>query len=104
MTKQVAETILQQLGGNKFIVMTGAKNFLSHSIPQPALSFHVSSTSTKNKCNYVKITLNTNDLYIVEFSKIVKYTLKGISNHIDIGAENLTKLFETETGLYTKLF
>lgn len=25
----IAETILQQLGGNKFVVMTGAKNFVA---------------------------------------------------------------------------
>lgn len=99
-----AQIILEQLGGNKFIVMTGAKNFLSYTTPKIALSFRLSSTSTKNKCNYVKITLNDNDLYDVEFSKIVKYTLKEISTHTDVGAENLRELFELETGLYTKLF
>jgi hypothetical protein len=26
---QVAQTILNQLGGNKFIVMTGSKNFVA---------------------------------------------------------------------------
>ena len=26
---QVAQTILQQLGGNKFVVMTGSKNFIA---------------------------------------------------------------------------
>ncbi len=104
MKTQVAQTILEQLGSYEFIVMTGAKYFLSRSTPQPALSFHVPYKKTKNKCNYVRIVLNSNDLYDVEFIKYDEYTLIEISTHIDIGAENLVKLFETETGLYTKLF
>lgn len=99
----IADTILQQLGGNKFTTMTGANNYLSHS-KEGALSFRISSKITSNKCNYVKITLNGNDLYDVYFGKIHKYTLKDISAFDDIGVENLVALFERETGLYTKLF
>ena len=29
MSKQVAETILEQLGGNRFVVMTCARSFLA---------------------------------------------------------------------------
>lgn len=100
-SNQVAQIILQQLGGNKFTVMTGAKNLLAH---QDALSFRLSSTMTKNKSNYVKITLNASDLYDVTFGKIVKYDLKEISTFSDVYAENLVELFKNETGLSTRLF
>lgn len=102
MTK-VADITLQQLGGQKFIAMTGAKNLLSRD-NGATLSFQISSRLTSNKSNYVTVTLNGNDLYDVYFGKIHKYTLKEISKHNDVGVENLVKLFERETGLYTKLF
>lgn len=105
MSNQVAQTILQQLGGNKFLAMIGAKNLCSHGA-ENALSFRLSSvmTSGKNKCNHVKITLNGNDLYDVTFSKIFKMTVKEISSFSDVYAENLVELFESETVLATKLF
>jgi hypothetical protein len=102
MTNQVSQTILQQLGGRKFAVMTGAKNFMSHG-DENALSFRLSSTMTRNKCNYVKITLNANDLYDVMFGKIFKFDMKGLSFRNDVYAENLVELFESETGLFTSL-
>ena len=102
MTK-VADITLKQLGGNKFIAMTGAKNLLSRDAGQ-SLSFQLSSRLTSNKSNYVKITLNSNDLYDVYFGKIFKYDLKDISTFTNVGCENLVQLFEQETGLYTKLF
>lgn len=103
MSNQVAQTILQQLGGNKFLAMIGAKNLMSHGA-ENALSFRLSSTMTKNKSNHIKITLNGNDLYDVTFSKIFKMTVKEISSFSDVYAENLVELFESETGLATKLF
>lgn len=102
MSNQVAQIILGQLGGNKFAVMTGAKNFASHG-EENALSFRLSSTMTKNKCNRVKITLNGSDLYDVTFGKIFKMTFKEVSKFNDVYAEDLVNLFETETGLYTHL-
>lgn len=46
----VANTILNQLGGNKFIAMTGSKNFIDCTT---ALSMHL--TSNKLKAKYLKI-------------------------------------------------
>ena len=100
-TQSIAQTILSQLGGNKFLVMTGAKNLCGH---PDALSFKISSTMTRNKSNYVKVTLNSNDLYDVTFNKIVKFNIKEISKHNDIFCEDLESLFQEETGLATRLF
>lgn len=99
--KTVAKIIYEQLGASRFIAMTGAKNLLDHT---DALSFRLPARTTKNKSNYVKISLNSNDLYDVQFSKIVKFELIAISNFSDIYMEKLVDLFETETGLAAHLF
>lgn len=104
MSREVANIILSQLGGHKFVVMTGAKNLTSHDDERGALSFRISSTMTKNKCNHVKITLNGSDLYDVTFSKIDPRDLKQISKFSDVYAEDLENLFQDETGLATRLF
>ena len=101
MSNQVAQIILSQLGGNKFLVMTGAKNLLAH---PDALSFRIASTMTRNKCNSVKITLNSNDLYDITFSKIHARTVKEISSHSDIYCDQLEEFFSDATGLATRLF
>ena len=101
MTNLVANTILHQLGGHRFIAMTGAKNFSS---ADRGLSFSLSSTSTKNKCNFVNVELLPNDSYTIEFGKLVKFQYKQLTSFSGVYFDNLVRLFESETGLYTKLF
>ena len=61
----VAKTILEQLGGNKFRMMTGAKNFMSFA---EGLVMKIGRNSSNS--NYLKITLNSMDLYDMEFAKV----------------------------------
>jgi len=95
----VAKTILQQLGGNKFIAMTGAKDLGDGG---KYLSFKIRARA-KQSINYVKITLTSMDLYDMEFGSIrkhklkVKKTVKGVYN------DQLQKIFTDVTGLYTHL-
>ena len=49
----VAETILKTLGGNKFRMMTGAKNLAGD---ENSLSMRIGRNSSNS--NYLKITLN----------------------------------------------
>jgi hypothetical protein len=97
----VANTILQQLGGNKFIAMTGAKNLGADG---NTLSFRFPSRSGANHC---RITLNSLDLYDMQFIRIRK--VKGIpqsnvtAEHNGIYADQLQTIFTKETGLYTSL-
>jgi hypothetical protein len=101
MTDQtVAKTILAQLGGNRFVVMTGAKNLTSRS---NALLFMLPARMAKNKATYVDITLDGNDTYTVSFFKRNKFDLKLISKHDMIYCDQLRELFTEETGLYTSL-
>ena len=96
----IAQTILQQLGGNKFIVMTGAKTLVAH---ENGLSFRLPTNFAKKKINYVKITLDANDLYTVEFIYIRGINMTAIVVHDDVYAEMLQELFTAETGLDTHL-
>lgn len=94
----VAQTILQQLGGNRFIMMTGAKNLLSSTT---GLTFKIMRNA--KGVTHVKITLTPLDLYKVEFLKIRGTTISMVSEFDDIYCDQLVELFEKETGLYTHL-
>ena len=95
----VAKTILSQLGGNKFRVMTGAKNFMDHG---DALSMRIGRNSSNS--NYFKVTLNLMDLYDLRFSKVTKMgEEKSIKTYHDIYCDTLVDTFEAHTGMYTSL-
>ena len=90
--------IMNQLGGNKFVVMTGSKNFV-HSNNGNTLTFKVGS-GTKKSIVYISITLNSMDTYDIKFMN-----RKGniVSEFNGIYADQLTDIFTQETGFYTKL-
>ena len=96
----VAQTILEQLGGRRFMVMTGAKNCLNHG---DALSFKLPSRFARDGINYVKIVLNQDDLYDLEFGKIwgTKYTV--LQRKTGIYNDMLRTVFTNVTGLDTHL-
>jgi len=100
-SKQVAITILNQLGGNKLIAMTGARNFVSS---PDSLGFKLPSRSARNGINFVKITLNVMDTYDVEFKKIWNFKITDISRHEGIYDDMLQPLFVEETGLNVVLY
>ena len=99
---QIAQTILQQLGGNKFVKMTGAKHLVAL---KDGLAFKLPSTRhfVKEGINYVKIILNPLDLYDIEYGTIkgFDYNIKATANglYCDMLQENFTRT----TGLYTSL-
>ncbi len=113
----VAETILRQLGGKRLIVMTGAYDFLRDGDYTLMFKFKGSK-----KANFVKITLNSLDLYDVEFLKVSNLTPKKALKWIDLTNEEVTaklqknkktfnnvycdqliEIFESHTGLYLTL-
>ena len=96
----VAETILKTLGGNKFRMMTGAKNLAGD---ENSLSMRVGRNSSNS--NYLKITLNSMDLYDMKFCKLTrKFEEKSVTEYCDVYNDMLTEVFEKHTGMYTKLF
>jgi hypothetical protein len=102
----VSNTILAQLGGSRFIAMTGASSFTGSA---NALSFKLPGKSgfVKNGIRGVRIVLDPSDTYTVAFYAWRKKggvsDFKIISEYSDIYAENLRGLFERETGLRTSL-
>ena len=96
----VAKTILEQLGGNKFRMMTGAKHLAGD---ENSLSMRIGRNSSNS--NYLKITLNSMDLYDMKFCKLTrKFEEKSVTEYSDVYNDMLTEVFEKHTGMYTKLF
>ena len=97
-SSEAYKEILNQLGGNKFKVMTGSKNF-AYSNEGNTLTFKLGS-GAKKSITYISITLNSMDLYDIKF---MDRKGKVISEFNDIYADQLTTIFTQETGFYTKL-
>lgn len=97
---QVAETILKQLGGNRFIAMTGARNFVGS---ESSLQFGIPAKLTKNGANRVHVELGADDLYTVDFYRLHGLKFSKVSTHEMVYAEDLRRLFTSETGLDTSL-
>ena len=108
----IAETILQQLGGRRFIVMTGAKNLTAI---DNGLRFQIGRNASK--ANRVEIVLTPMDTYDYTFIKYRPYSVKidhkamtvkevpekrEIVKHFeDIYCDQLQELFTEVTGMYT---
>lgn len=99
MTNTIADTILSQLGGSRFIAMTGTKNLLDHG---DALSGKL-GRGASNGITHFKVKLDPSDTYTVTFHRVrgVKVTEKG--EHSGVYAEDLRRLIESETGFALSL-
>lgn len=99
-------TALNQLtqsnnGVNRLAAMIGAKNFARNDRTQ-SVSFRF-ARGAKNKANYIEIKLAADDLYNVEFGKIHGMNYRVIETLAGVYAEDLKRIFESETGLYLSL-
>lgn len=104
----IANEILVQLGGNKFIAMTGSKNFIAC---QNALTMHL--TANEIGAKYLKIELMPNDTYTMTFSTSKKIMDKTIGIKVDsqvilktiefVTFDTLQANFTSTTGLLTTL-
>ena len=95
---QVAQTILQQLGGGRFVAMTGSKDFVGS---ENGLSFRVGRND--KGITHVRITLTAMDDYQCEFLKIRGASVKPIAFRDGVYADQLQEVFTSKTGLYTSL-
>lgn len=100
MSNQIAQTILNQLGGHRFIVMTGAKNLLGS---ERALAFRLPSRFAKEGINVVRITLNDADLYEVDFQRWHGSAQRFGKRVEGVYADQLRAVFTAETGLDTSM-
>lgn len=99
---QVAKTILEQLGGNKFRVMTGAKNFVG---APDSLRFSLPGGGgfCLDGINKVVITLDPSDTYTVQFYRLRGAKATLIKEVKDVYCDYLVACFERATGLRTSL-
>lgn len=92
----VANTILAQMGGGRFKMMTGAHSFASNG---KNLIFGIKARAKKG-IKSVEIALEDNDTYTV-FFRNRKY--ENVSKIENVYCDMLQELFTNETGLYTSL-
>lgn len=90
-----ANTVLQQLGGNKFIAMTGANTFL-----KDKNSIRFKLPRAKNSIKWVVIKLTSMDLYDITFMTRSGKVVKKVDG---IYFDQLQEIFTNNTGLYTHL-
>lgn len=97
--QEIARTILAQLGGGKFIAMTGAKNFVAM---ESALFFALPKFSGV-KINRVQVLLMPDDTYTVTFFRAFGAKLTPLKIVEQVYAEDLRRVFTDATGLETSL-
>ncbi|HEB0918906.1 TPA: hypothetical protein RY299_004611 [Enterobacter cloacae] len=100
-SKFIATEILKQLGGNRFIAMTGAKKFVA--LENGGLLFALPSNFAKNGINHVKIILDVSDTYTISFYKVRGASIKEIKSFTMIYCDQLQNIFTQITGLNTFL-
>ncbi len=104
MALEIANTIINQLGGNKFRVMTGAKDFVGCDTKK-FVQFRLPTAGKINgkKITNVKIIVNDNDLYDVQFWNIRGINSVMLEEVTDVYCDMLQSLFTEKTGLDTHL-
>jgi hypothetical protein len=101
-TLQVAQTILDQLGGRRFTVMTGARKFVGG---DDYLTFRLPGAGgyCKDSINCVRITLTPMDDYTMEFMRIRGTKVKEVRTAGGVYCNQLQTVFTDATGLATSL-
>lgn len=110
--KSVPEIILDQLGGNHFLVMMGCHHLLGDK-----KSLQMKIPRNASRANYLKITLEPDDTYRMEFRRYRDecfsirngkcYQTKAINEIVQtydgVYFDQLQALFTHVTGMYTSL-
>lgn len=99
----VANTILEQLGGRRFLAMTGAKNLVGG---DRRLTFRLPSAKCDGKrLSGMWITLADDDTYTLEAVRFDRASAehKILGRREGIYCDELQEAFTALTGLYTRL-
>jgi len=95
-SQTIAAVILNQLGGGRFVAMTGAKMFTHDGA---SLRFRLPSRFAREGINFVKVTLTAADDYTVEFGKVWGINYRMIATQAGIYGDTLRAAFTAATGL-----
>ena len=98
---RIANTILAQLGGNRFIVMTGARQFVAIEL---GLVFTLPARLAKLGINKVRVELAASDTYTMTALKVNARQGDAIEVLQESGVycDQLEQTFEDLTGVYTR--
>lgn len=96
----VSATILGQLGGSRFLAMTGATNLLGAS---DSLTMKLPRGATKDGITHLRVTLEPSDLYRCEWLHITKHAIVEVAADAGIYGDRLQALFTKRTGLDVSL-
>lgn len=96
----VAQTILEQLGGRRFVAMTGAKDFVA---VEEGLRMRLPSNLTRQRITHITVTLNASDTYKVVAQKVRGATVKEMARCDECYCDQLREAFEDMTGMVTSL-
>ena len=92
----IAQTIINQLGGaGRLKAMVNARNF-GKTADENGLVFRFSGSKLMN---YIKIKLNVNDLYNIEYYKVWGVKIKTVMTEEDVYGEDLIRFISETTGL-----
>jgi hypothetical protein len=96
----VANTIYGQLGGARFIAMTGARDFLPG---EYSLAFNLPTSKFNNTVRCVSIMLDANDTYTMRFLGTKGFDLIELHRVSDVYCDKLQATFTQYTNLYISL-
>lgn len=104
MDNQVAKIILQQIGGSRFLAMTGSRNLINL-----GNGLRMSLSRNKTSANRLEIIYDEGaDLYNLRFyrqsvsKKTFKVKTKDIKTYEGVYCDMLEDIFTDVTGLYTR--
>lgn len=100
---QIVNTMVSQLGGNRFFAMTGSKPLYKNcNCDNPLITLQLRRNLSKS--NYLTITYIAGaDLYKMEFIRLTKTSRDIVKEFTDVYCDQLQELFTQVTGLYTRL-
>lgn len=108
LNKRVAKTILDQLGGARFVIMTGAKDFTAGKDGLGSLTMRLPPCDFKKKIGgkaitHVRVTLTPADVYKVEALNATRKACTTLVTADDVYCDMLQNTFFEITGLMTRL-
>ena len=95
---RVAMEIMSQLGGNRFVAMTGARDFV---YDNNSITFRLPARMTKG--THFKVTLTGRDNYTLELFRIKDFAPDIVGKSESVMCDGLRSAFSEVTGLATSL-
>jgi hypothetical protein len=101
-SQEVAQVILSQIGGKRFQMMTGAKNFIAgqNENKEHYLSFKIPRS---NKITHITISLTVMDEYNMKFISVHGTKIKDVAEVKGLFFDQLQEVFTEYTGLLTRM-